>query len=506
MQDYPNQEQEYSSGSDLPRPRKYVTGGASNPEPPHEIPPAFSQAQVPVQPKPVDLPPPKLKKPDAPAVKKPETAAKKPDAPVVKKPESAAKKPIAPAAKKPETDSAAQERKSYGKDTMQFRTPFRDTEFDTEFERRRAAPLPQRQANQKPAAPARSSAPQKKPQHSPQPVKPQQRKAVQPAQKPAKPKKRRRNPVAKWLRGIAATIAAVFLLYSCVALLLISRLEHLPAGKRLVTDGTLHAAHVTSVLLIGTDARDASERGRSDSMILVSLNSKTRTMYMTSFMRDAYVQIPDHGKDKLNAAYAYGGAELLMDTLEQNYGVSVDHCLNVSFTGFAGIIDAFGGVDITMSDAEARALNEILISEVNGLMGDAREADLLESGGSFRLSGKQALSYARIRYVGNADFERTSRQREVMTQLFGNVRTRAVTAVPELLSSALPNVGTNMSTGELYLLSLRAPFVLGYETEQLQIPAEGTWSGQTVNGQSVLTVDFAENTRILQETVYATTK
>lgn len=332
---------------------------------------------------------------------------------------------------------------------------------------------------------------------------PQQRPAMQEHHAPKKKKRRKPNVFSRFLRKLAFIAAAIFLIYSAAALFMISKLEHIPEGDRTVTTGMLDASYVRSILLIGTDARNTSERGRSDSMILVSINSRTETIYLSSFMRDAYVEIPGHGSNKLNSAYSFGGAELLMDTLELNYGVSIDDYVVVSFSGFAEIIDAFGGVEITMSDAEAEALNAILISEVNELMGDARESDLLGGGGTFKLNGKQALSYARIRYVGNADFERTSRQREVMSQLFSNLKTRLVTAVPELVSSALPHVGTNMSTIGMYGLSLRVPFVMGYDIQQLQIPADGTWSGQNVDGQSVLVVNFAENQQILNDTIYA---
>ncbi len=365
-----------------------------------------------------------------------------------------------------------------------------------------------------PVRPARRPQPSSgKSQQRPKPQKSSQKSQQRPPERvqqksPAKsaPKKKKRhkpNAFGRFLRKLAFVTACIFALYSAAALFMISKLERLPEGSRTVTSGSLDAPHVRSILLIGTDARNTSERGRSDSMILASINSRTQTVYLTSLMRDAYVEIPDHGTNKLNSAYSFGGAELLMDTLELNYGVSIDDYVVVSFSGFAGIIDAFGGVEITMSDAEAEALNTILISEVNELMGDARESDLLGGGGTFQLNGKQALSYARIRYVGNADFERTSRQREVMSQLFGNLKTRIVTAVPELVSSALPHVGTNMSTMGMYGLSLRAPFVAGYDIQQLQIPADGTWSGQNVDGQSVLVVDFAENQQILNDTVYA---
>ncbi|MDE7121538.1 MAG: LCP family protein, partial [Oscillospiraceae bacterium] len=306
------------------------------------------------------------------------------------------------------------------------------------------------------------------------------------------------------IRKILVLAMILFGIYSAVALLLISKLEKMPRMLRTVTTGTLDAGYVQNILLIGTDARDiTTERGRSDTILLLSMNSMTEKLYLTSFMRDAYVQIPGYGNNKLNAAYAYGGAELLMDTLEQNYQISIDDYFCVSFMGFAGVIDAFGGVEIDVSDAEAQAVNEILQSEVNALAGDDIMSDFLEKGGKFVLNGKQALSYARIRYVGNADFERTSRQREVMTQIFQNMKSKAATAVPELVSSALPHVGANMSTMDLYFLSLKAPLVVSYDIEQLQIPANGTYTPADIDGQSVLQVDFNANTQILKDTVYS---
>ncbi|MBR1530278.1 MAG: LCP family protein [Oscillospiraceae bacterium] len=296
----------------------------------------------------------------------------------------------------------------------------------------------------------------------------------------------------------------IFIIYSAISILLIRQLEKLPDGQRSVTSGTLDRSYVRSVLLIGTDARDVgAERGRSDTMLLFSLNSRTQQIYLTSFMRDAYVDIPGYGYNKLNAAYSYGGAELLMDTLEQNYQISIDDYCVVGFMGFAGIIDAFGGVDVTLSDEEAQAMNVILQSEVNELAGDDPLSDFIENGGTYLLNGKQALSYARIRYVGNADFERTSRQREVMTQLLENAKTKAVTAVPKLITSAMPHLGTNMSDTEMYLLSLRVPLSVGYDITQVQIPADGTYSPADIDGQSVLQVDFDANMQILKHTVYS---
>ncbi|MDE6658358.1 MAG: LCP family protein [Oscillospiraceae bacterium] len=179
----------------------------------------------------------------------------------------------------------------------------------------------------------------------------QNRQAVKKSNQTNKPSKKKKSHgggfLQRLVRKIAVFIAVIFAIYSAIALLLISKLEKIPKGERLVTSGTLQAGYVQNILLIGTDARDiTTERGRSDTILLLSLNSRTQKIYLTSFMRDAYVEIPNYGNHKLNAAYSFGGGELLMDTLEKNYNISIDDYLCVSFMGFAGIIDALGGVEM----------------------------------------------------------------------------------------------------------------------------------------------------------------
>ena len=141
-------------------------------------------------------------------------------------------------------------------------------------------------------------------------------------------------------------------------------------------------------------------------------------------------------------------------------------------------------------------------------MGDERESDLLSGGGKKHLSGKQALSFSRIRKVGNSDFERTSRQRRVMNELIKNARSGSFSFLRKFTKSALPSMVTNMSTGEMYKLSLRLPFLLKYDTEQIQIPAENTYSGEDVYNddgtyQSVLRVDFEANQQIINDKVFS---
>ncbi len=296
----------------------------------------------------------------------------------------------------------------------------------------------------------------------------------------------------------------VFLIYSAIALVGIFQMNIVPTADRMRTPDAIASEQVENILVIGTDSRDPeTDAGRSDSMILVSLNKKTNTVYMTSFLRDVYVYISDeYGYGKLNAAYAYGGAEQLMDTIESNYRIRIDDYVLISFGACAAMIDAVGGVEVTLSDEEAHALDEILISEVNELMGDGRNDDLIGSGGTYTLSGKQALSYSRIRYVGNADFERASRQRSVFSQVMEKAAKNPA-AICSILLRALPQVSTNLSGLSMYAYAVKAPFLLiSYDIEQQQIPVDNSFYGDTINGEAVLVTDFTENYLVLLDTVF----
>lgn len=325
------------------------------------------------------------------------------------------------------------------------------------------------------------------------------------------PKKKRKKKKKSLLRRIIfrvfLTLLIIFILlfgtYSCISLSMIGKLDHVDIGKRTRTSDAISKKYVSSVLIIGTDGRGENDRGRSDSMILVSFNSKSNDIVMTSFMRDCYVDIPGYGMNKLNAAYAWGGPELLMDTIESNFKVKIDNYMSFNFSTFSSIIDAAGGIDIEISDAEAQEINKLLTSEINELMGDDKNDGLLNGGGNVHLTGKQALCYSRIRYVGNSDFERTSRQRRVLEKLMDKAGNSGLKFISKLSKNAIPNITTNMTTKQLYFFSLRLPLSLFYDKKQLQIPIENSYSGETIGGQSVLTLDFDKNRNELKKKVFS---
>ena len=259
---------------------------------------------------------------------------------------------------------------------------------------------------------------------------------------------------------------------------------------------------VTNILLIGNDSRSEGEDGRSDAMILLSISNKTKKIYMTSLLRDMYVEIPGYKDNRLNAAYAYGGPELLMETLEKNLDITVNRYVLVNFQAFANLVDAVGGVDLELTNDEVIYVNGYLV-EYNILEGRAEGTDYLDASlsGMIHLNGPQALAYCRNRYLGT-DFGRTERQRKVLTAVIKNAPKALVTNPKGLVDGLLPNLTTNLTQAECYALSFQAAKALTYEIVPASIPIEGSYSNATIRQMSVLQVDFEKNKAYIRENIY----
>ena len=259
---------------------------------------------------------------------------------------------------------------------------------------------------------------------------------------------------------------------------------------------------VYNILLIGQDSRDKNTLGRSDSMIIVSINRRAEEIIMTSIMRDSYVYIPDCGYSRINAAYAYGGPDLLIDTIESNFKIQIDSYVAVNFYSFIDVVDAVGGVEITVRDEEVKYLNNGVV-EMNRLEGVPENTDKLEQGGTYILNGKQALGYARIRYVGNADYERTERQRRVLSQVFENMKDCSLSELNDILNTILPEVTTDIEEGEMFslLLDTTAKYK-DYDLKQYRVPYDGTIQDLTINGAMVLGIDLPQNIANMRRNIY----
>jgi len=258
---------------------------------------------------------------------------------------------------------------------------------------------------------------------------------------------------------------------------------------------------VFNILLIGSDERETVSGSRSDCMILCSLNEKTKDITLTSFMRDSYVRIDGHDNNRLNAAYAFGGTELLIDTIENNFKIPIDRYIRVDFFSFMDIVDVIGGIDIELSDDEIKVLNDYLV-EVNTILGEEGKDNINGKAGVYHLNGKQALAYSRNRYTGNSDFSRTERQRKVLLAIKSSISDCNVLDLYKILNSVLPYVTTDMTEGEFLSLLIDAPSYIKNDIVSNRVPYDGTFEGATINKMSVLSLDFDENIKNLKRDIY----
>ena len=234
-----------------------------------------------------------------------------------------------------------------------------------------------------------------------------------------------------------------------------------------------------NILLVGQDRRPGEGRQRSDSMILCSVNVKQKKVALISFLRDLYVQIPGYTDNRLNAAYVFGGFPLLKSALSTNFGVSVDGCFEVDFNGFIALIDQIGGIDMTLTAAEA------------GRVGRGTKE------GMNHLSGEAALAYARIRKI-DSDFERTNRQRKVLMAAFDKVKNCSLKEILSMVDQALPYLTTDMSTAKIISTVTKLfPLATSIDISTHYVPPDGTYSNVYIRGMAVLYPDLQAIRRIL---------
>ncbi len=255
-----------------------------------------------------------------------------------------------------------------------------------------------------------------------------------------------------------------------------------------------------NILLLGTDNREEIKNGysRTDSMIILSVNKTTKQAKLTSIMRDTWVPIQGHGKGKLNACTVYGGPALLMDTIEEQLDLRIDQYVLINITGLADVIDTLGGIELTVTEEERKALNKGLFD----LSSQSGMEQLEHSGENVHLNGNQAVAFARIRKI-DSDYKRTERQRTVLTTIARKLKdnTNPVSLV-SVINSLLPYVETNLSIGEMASLAAIGLQLDLDGIEQLRLPADGTFEAGTFDGVWCIKADFEKNTRILHKFIY----
>ncbi|WP_455542998.1 LCP family protein [Intestinibacter sp.] len=229
---------------------------------------------------------------------------------------------------------------------------------------------------------------------------------------------------------------------------------------------------ITNILLLGTDGRENELSYRSDSMMILTVDSNHEKIKLTSLARDTYVDIPEHGKGKLNAAYFWGKEDLLLQTIEKNFGIGIDKFMQVDFDDLMNIIFVIGGVDIELSEGEVKYINDGIPESFKTCTYDAKgsEPQYLEGEGLHTLNGYQAIAYARIRYLDNAIY-RDERQRKIISSMFDGVKELSMSEYPKLVNTLLPYVSTNISVSEMLNLAFTSySFATSKEIIQTEYP------------------------------------
>ena len=242
---------------------------------------------------------------------------------------------------------------------------------------------------------------------------------------------------------------------------------------------------IINIALFGVDAVDG-EAGRSDSIMIATIDTVHKKLKLTSIMRDSYVAIDGHGNDKLNHAYAFGGPQLAIKTLNENFDLNIEDFASVNFETLPKIIDELGGIELEIDEDELEYINGY-IAHLNNINGTSEPA--IESTGVQHVSGTQALAYCRIRYTSGGDYKRTERHREVLTEIFKKIETLPVTSYPSLLLDILPMVNTSLTYNEILDLGTEV-LKLGDSSMELErFPLDEYCEGKMIDGIYYLSFD-----------------
>lgn len=282
------------------------------------------------------------------------------------------------------------------------------------------------------------------------------------------------------------------------------------SSNSVVTDSLLEDSHVLNILLFGQDAHGDGENdyGRSDTIILLSLDNLHQKIKLTSFQRDTYVTVPGYGDGKLNSAFSLGGVPLSIEMIEANFGIHVDKYACVDFNSFRKIIEVLGGVDIELSIDEIEYINAQIDVNNQEKYTDYLECDYTKETQKVHLNGFQALWYARNRGADSLggisdysfsgdDWDRTQRQRKLLETIMTSLKEEAsLTDIVEIVNEIGPLVTTNLKKNDITFLVSNCMTYLNYEMVEMSLPTEGNWKyGKTDDLQSVIVITDWEQVR-----------
>lgn len=236
---------------------------------------------------------------------------------------------------------------------------------------------------------------------------------------------------------------------------------------------------IISIALFGVDKRSDEERGRSDAIMILTIDPVNNNIKLSSLMRDSRVSIKGHDENKLGHAYSYGGPELALHTINDNFRLNIRHFASINYGGLVKIIDSLGGVNVNIKKDELEMVNKYIgdTASVEGL-----EYTPLSNSGYQLVNGVQAVGYSRIRKVGDGDYERTQRQRVVLSAIIRKLTDLSVLELPGVIKELAPFVETNINAS--YMLKLGSSILnTGIsDIRQARFPSDENSYGETMNG------------------------
>lgn len=257
-----------------------------------------------------------------------------------------------------------------------------------------------------------------------------------------------------------------------------------------------------NILLLGGDSRSRSSYGRTDSMIVLSMNMKESKAKLTSIMRDTWVSFPgidSHGK--INAANVYGGPALAIATVNEHFGLDIKDYVLVNMAGLVEIIDLVGGIDIPVTESERKLINQYAKDYINNFGAYKGETSLKKAGNSVHLNGLLAMSYCRNRSIGT-DYTRTQRQRTVLLAVLDKIKQGNAGQLMSVVMSAIKSVETNLTLAEFLKLATFGMNLDVSTIQQYRVPADGTFQSGMKNGVWSIRPNFEENKELLHSFIY----
>lgn len=314
------------------------------------------------------------------------------------------------------------------------------------------------------------------------------------------------NPTKKGRGLIIAFICFILVVGNLIAWLMPAKSSNAEISDKQITPPVSSAENktytepdlseeVSNVLVVGIDGRNKDDNVRADSIIVISINPGTKKISLVSFLRDMYLEIPEHGKNKLSLVYKLGGANLIESTIETNFDIPIDHTVIVNMEAFENIINSIGGIDIELSEDEAKYLNK------TNYISNKQYRNVIA--GKQRLNGNQALGYVRVRMVPtiqgeNGDLGRTARLRSVLSAVIEENSKKELSELTKVITNVIPSVTSDLSLSQM--INYMDTVLEGdLDTTTLSIPVKDSYTTKVQDGMSVMEVDLDKNIKLLNQ-------